>query len=100
MKFATRSTMRNWISSSRKATTATGAAVYVEVDDVQGVAALTLRSAGVSTSLQMTAEEALSIAAELMQAATLIGSDARISPSLPEVRNSTLGEFDAVRWAR
>ncbi len=94
MKFATRSTMRNWITSSRKATTATGAAVYVEVDDVQGMVALTMRSAGVSSSLQMTADEALAVAAELMHAATLI---APTRPPLPEVRDSTWGEFNEAR---
>lgn len=100
MKFATRSTMRNWIASSRKATTSGGMSVYVEVDDQQGLVALTMRAAGASSSAQFTADEALAIAAELMHAATLIGSDARISPALPEVRDSTLGEFDAARRAR
>lgn len=94
MNFTIRPTSRNWISSSRKATTAAGATCYVEVDDGQGMAALTLRAAGVSTTVQVTADEALSVAAELMQAATLI---APIRPPLPEVKDSTWGEFNAAR---
>ena len=97
MRFEPRATSRNWISSSRKATTAAGMAVYVEVDDGQGMAALTLRSAGLSTSVTLTAEEALAIAAELLHAATAIGADGDINPSLPDVRDSTLGEFLAAR---
>ena len=97
MNFTDRSTMRNWIASSRKATTAAGASVYVEVDDQQGMAALTVRAAGVSATLTMTADEALAVAAELMQAATLT---APTRPPVPEVRDSTWGEFNAARSAR
>ena len=97
MKFSPRTTSRGHISSSRKAVSAAGMAVYVEVDNAQGMAALTLRSAGLSASVQLTADEALAIAAELLHAATAIGADSAINPQLPDVRESSFGEFLAAR---
>ena len=98
MNFTSRSTLRNWIASSRKATTAAGAAIYVEVDDGQGLVALTMRAAGVSGSAQFTADEAMAVAVELQRAAAMVSTATARLP-LPDVRDSTWGEFNAARKA-
>ena len=80
-------------NGARRALMVSGISLKLAARSQEGQVALGIRSAPLRVDLDLTPDEALAMAAELMAMAAHIGPDATLNLGLPEVLDSNFGEF-------
>lgn len=78
---------------ARAALTSHGMTLDLQRNHQAGLIRIGVRRASLRVAFHVTVDEALALAAELMNEAARIGPDANLRPTLPEVADSDFGAF-------